>query len=98
MTQARITGPRLPAEGATINETTLRDLVSPLFRHRRLATFAFVAPSCARLRRRCCLSRKYESTNGDSGKSRTAGPGSDYRIHHATAPDGAASDRRGDQF
>jgi uncharacterized protein involved in exopolysaccharide biosynthesis len=47
-------------EGAT-TETTLRDLVSPLFRHRRLATFCFLGALLCSIAAAALLSRKYES-------------------------------------
>jgi uncharacterized protein involved in exopolysaccharide biosynthesis len=57
MTQAN---PARLLEGAT-NEATLRDLVSPLFRHRRLATFCFLGFLVCSMAAAVLLSRKYES-------------------------------------
>lgn len=57
MTQAN---PARLLEGAT-NEATLRDLVSPLFRHRRLATFCFLGFLVCSIAAAVLLSRKYES-------------------------------------
>lgn len=47
-------------EGAT-TEATLRDLVSPLFRHRRLATMCFIAGLVCSVAAATLLSHKYES-------------------------------------
>jgi len=63
MTQARI-NPGTPThllEGATVNETTLRDLISPLFRHRRLAVVCFACALLCSVAAAVLLSRKYES-------------------------------------
>ena len=47
-------------EGAT-TEATLRDLVSPLFRHRRLATMCFIGGLVCSVAAATLLSHKYES-------------------------------------
>ena len=63
MTQARM-NPAAPThllEGATVNETTLRDLISPLFRHRRLAVVCFACALLCSVAAAVLLSRKYES-------------------------------------
>jgi uncharacterized protein involved in exopolysaccharide biosynthesis len=62
MTQARMN----PAQAAHLlsgetTETTLRDLVSPLFRHRRLATACFAGALLLSIAAAVLLSRKYES-------------------------------------
>jgi uncharacterized protein involved in exopolysaccharide biosynthesis len=62
MTQARIN----PAQATHLlsgetTETTLRDLVSPLFRHRRLATACFAGALLLSIAAAVLLSRKYES-------------------------------------
>jgi uncharacterized protein involved in exopolysaccharide biosynthesis len=62
MTQARIN----PAQANHLlsgetTETTLRDLVSPLFRHRRLATACFAGALLLSIAAAVLLSRKYES-------------------------------------
>ena len=61
MTQARIN----PAQANHLlsgetTETTLRDLVSPLFRHRRLATACFAGALLLSIAAAVLLSRKYE--------------------------------------
>jgi uncharacterized protein involved in exopolysaccharide biosynthesis len=48
-------------QGGTATEATLRDLVSPLFRHRRLAIVCFLAVFLCSLAAAVSLSRKYES-------------------------------------
>ncbi len=48
-------------EGATNNEATLRDLVSPLFRHRRLAITCFLGAFLCSIAAAVMLSGKYES-------------------------------------
>jgi uncharacterized protein involved in exopolysaccharide biosynthesis len=62
MTQARMNPASTPylLEGAT-TELTLRDLVSPLFRHRRLATVCFAGALLCSIAAAVVLSRKYES-------------------------------------
>src|SRR6476661_448189 len=63
MTQARM-NPAAPThllEGTTVNETTLRDLISPLFRHRRLAVVCFACALLCSVAAAVLLSRKYES-------------------------------------
>jgi uncharacterized protein involved in exopolysaccharide biosynthesis len=62
MTQARMNPASTPylLQGAT-TETTLRDLVSPLFRHRRLAAVCFVGALLLSIAAAMLLSRKYES-------------------------------------
>jgi uncharacterized protein involved in exopolysaccharide biosynthesis len=62
MTQARMN----PAQATHLlsgetTETTLRDLVSPLFRHRRLATACFAGALLLSIAAAVLLSRKYES-------------------------------------
>ena len=48
-------------KGRPTNETTLRDLVSPLFRHRRLAMVCFRRRSVCSIAAAVLFSRKYES-------------------------------------
>ena len=60
--------PRL-LEGATTTETTLRDLVSPLFRHRRLATVCFRRRPRVLHRWGGAVVPQVRIQNGDSGKS-----------------------------
>lgn len=63
MTQARM-NPAAPThllEGTAVNETTLRDLISPLFRHRRLAVVCFACALLCSVAAAVLLSRKYES-------------------------------------
>ena len=68
MTQARMIQARMNPgapthllEGASVNEATLRDLISPLFRHRRLAAFCFLGVFLGSIAAAVLLSRKYES-------------------------------------
>ncbi len=62
MTQARMnTAPATHLLSGETTETTLRDLVPPLFRHRRLATFCFSAALLLSITAAVLLSRKYES-------------------------------------
>ncbi len=62
MTQARMNPANATRllEGTT-TETTLRDLVSPLFRHRRLATVCFAGALLCSIAAAWLLSSKYES-------------------------------------
>ena len=63
MDQAKLTqaNSRHLLEGATANEITLRDLVSPLFRHRRLVAMCFLALVVCSIAAAALLSQKYES-------------------------------------